>query len=243
MEEISIQLLFLFIGQVFWLMTFYLYISIQLLFLFIKIHRASLCYSRHISIQLLFLFILILKFVKILLKNFNTTLVFIYLYCSEMYLSLLPFQYNSCFYLSLCFLCVKKKGEVISIQLLFLFIVSISEFLTSLTGFQYNSCFYLSNVFKPFFNFHYISKPRYIQRFPAFFPTGRPFSKLILKILCSPCKINVLDHFLNLAGWENIVIFGQNMALFLLRPVEFQGLSSLPVPASPRIVLLFQQKT
>ena len=100
MEEISIQLLFLFIGQVFWLMTFYLYISIQLLFLFIKIHRASLCYSRHISIQLLFLFILILKFVKILLKNFNTTLVFIYLYCSEMYLSLLPFQYNSCFYLS-----------------------------------------------------------------------------------------------------------------------------------------------
>lgn len=115
---------------------------------------------------------------------------------------------------------------------------------TTVSSFQCNSCFCLSNVFKPFFSFHYISKPRYIQRFPAFFPTGRPFSKLILKILCSPCKINVLDHFLNLAGWENYtVIYGQNMALFPQQPTEFQGLSSLPVPASPRIVLLFQQKT
>ena len=154
-------------------------------------------------------------------RNFNTTLVFVY-HLPSFQRSLVSSYFNT----TLVFVYLDKAFKDMKPKL-----------------FQYNSCFCLSNVFKPFFNFHYISKPRYIQRFPAFFPTGRPFSKLILKILCSPCKINVLDHFLNLAGWENIVIFGQNMALFLLRPVEFQGLSSLPVPASPRIVLLFQQKT
>ena len=183
------------------------------------------CFSeifRNISIQLLFLFIQNVAPRRIFGLHISIQLLFLFIRrCKMMYHNLLYFNTT----------------------LVFIYLIA-TYFFTNKFKFQYNSCFYLSNVFKPFFSFHYISKPRYIQRFPAFFPTGRLFLKLIPKTLCSPDKISVSDLFLNLPGWENYtVIFGQNMALFLLRPVEFQGLSSLPVPASPRIVLLFQQKT
>lgn len=155
------------------------------------------------------------------------------------------FQYNSCFCLSKIKFFYRNNSFFISMQLLFLFIGAV------IYVHDRNSCDFnttLVFVYPTFLSHSSVSiislNLDIFNVFQLFFPTGRPFSKLILKILCSPCKINVLDHFLNLAGWENYtVIYGQNMALFPQQPTEFQGLSSLPVPASPRIVLLFQQKT
>ena len=91
------------------------------------------------------------------------------------------FQYNSCY-------CLSGAQEQYSV-------VDVS--------FQYNSCYCLSNGFMPFFIFYYISKPRYIQCFPAFFPTSCHFYSFLIKILCNPNKISTQDHFQNLAGWEN----------------------------------------